>query len=122
MSGHEYPALDRLEKLINGLHAMGGRLGERIGELAEQAAEGVSDSGFVIVRAKNDGTIVDVLLDPRAMRAASQTLAEEFLQAAQRAQEQAAESSRAAVRALLDPLPGMDGRTEPDVDRYPDVP
>jgi DNA-binding protein YbaB len=105
--GREYPALDRLGALINGLTDMGSRLSERIDRLAEQSAEGISDSGHVIVRARNDGGIIDVRLDPRAMRIPSQNLAEEFLQAAKRAQEQAARMSTEAVRTLLDPVPGV---------------
>lgn len=113
-----YPALDRLEALVNGLDAMGRDLGDRLGALAGRSVEGVSDSGLVVVDAGADGTITGVRVDPRAMRGSSQALAEEFLQAVTRAQEGAAELSKETVRDLLKPVPEMadrdDARRNPD--------
>jgi len=125
----EYPALDRMEALVRGLDAMSRDLGDKLGALAGRSAQGVSDSGLVLVQASADGAITDVRIDPRALRSGSQTLAEEFLQAAQRAQEQAAELSKETVRALLDPIPGAADRRDPadpddryDTGRYRDEP
>jgi DNA-binding protein YbaB len=122
----EYPSLDRLEALVQGLDTMSRDLGDRLGALAGQSAEGISDSGLVLVVASVDGAITDVRIDPRAKRAGSQDLAAEFLQAATRAQERAAELSKEAVRALLDPIPGAADRRDPadrhDSRWYPDEP
>ncbi len=107
----EYPALDRLEALVHGLEAMQGDLNDRLTDISTTISEGVGDSGLVIVRARADGTLTDVHLDPRAMRMPSQDLANEFLQAASRAQAAAAGTTKDAVRTLLEPLPhdGHDG-------------
>ncbi|GAA1499649.1 hypothetical protein GCM10009827_002580 [Dactylosporangium maewongense] len=100
----EYPSLDRLEALVQGLDAMSRDLGDRLGALAGQTAEGVSDSGLVLVKATTDGAVTDIQLDPRAMRFGSQDLAADVLQAVKRAQDNAAELSKEAVKALLDPV------------------
>ncbi|MEV4135998.1 hypothetical protein AB0J72_27995 [Dactylosporangium sp. NPDC049742] len=65
---------------------------------------GVADR-FETMRAGGAGTdVTDVQLDPRAMRFGSRDLAADILQAVKRAQDDAAELSKEAVKALLDPV------------------
>ena len=110
----EYPALDRLEALAKGLDTMQSQLTSSLADIAEIVADGVGDSDLVLVQARTDGTIIDVRIDPRAMRMGSETLAEEFRQAANRAREAAAEQTKERVRTLLAPLPEATGSRHRD--------
>jgi DNA-binding protein YbaB len=101
----EYPALDQIESLVKGLSRMRDDLSAKLVELSEAKAKGTSDSGLVAVRVRANGAIDAVRVDPRAMRMASADLAEEFRQAAVRAQEAASAAAKERVRTLLEPLP-----------------
>ena len=101
----DYPALDQIESLVRGLGRMRDDLSAKLTELSDAKAKGVSDSGLVAVRVRATGAIDAVRVDPRAMRMASADLAEEFRQAATRAQAAAAAAAKERVRTLLEPLP-----------------
>lgn len=107
----DHPALDRIESLVNGLTSMQEGLSSRLEEIAQAPAEGISDSGLVTVQARSDGRIVDVRLDPQAMRLYSEDLAAEFAQAATRAQDAAAATAKDQVRSLLTPPDGPGHRS-----------
>ena len=89
-----------------------GRLATRTGKVAELLMKYAAKTKklFAMKRQfspwKKALAITDVRLDPRAMRFGSQDLAAEFLQAAERAQDNAAELSKEAVKALLGPASG----------------
>ncbi|MGW5558845.1 YbaB/EbfC family nucleoid-associated protein [Micromonospora sp. NPDC003944] len=100
-----FPALDRIEALARNLDGWQRQLADRMAELEQSSAEGVSDSGLVRVTAAADGKIVSTELNARAMRLDSYTLAEEFTTAANRAQEAAA----AQVRELVGEVIGEPG-------------
>ena len=95
------PALDQLESLVRGLTRMHDELSDRLTEIGQQTLDGLSDSGLVRVTARADGTITDVHVDHRALRLTTTELAEQFRQAATRAQENAATTSREHVRSML---------------------
>lgn len=104
----EYPALDRLGALAQGLQRMSGELSAKLAELSATTSTGASDSGLVTVEVHSTGAIAGVQLDPRAMRMFSEDLAEEFRQAATRAQEAASAAAKERVRTLLEPLPASE--------------
>lgn len=110
----DYPALDRLESLVTGLSRMSDDLSGRLAELGTQTSTGTSDSGLVTVEVKSTGAVAGVRIDPRAMRLASEDLAEEFRLATVRAQEAAAATAAQRVRMLLEPLPADN---DPEADR-----
>lgn len=99
-----FPALDRIEALARNLDGWQRQLADRMAELEQTSAEGVSDSGLVRVTAAADGKIISSEVNARAMRLDSYTLAEEFTAAANRAQEAAA----ARVRELVGEVIGED--------------
>ncbi|MET8120579.1 YbaB/EbfC family nucleoid-associated protein [Micromonospora sp. NPDC005189] len=100
-----FPGLDRIEALARNLDGWQRQLADRMAELEQTSAEGVSDSGLVRVTAAADGKIVSAELNARAMRLDSYSLAEEFTTAANRAQEAAA----ARVRELVTEVIGEPG-------------
>ena len=96
-----FPALDRIEALARNLDGWQRQLADRMAELEQTSAEGVSDSGLVRVTAAADGKIVSTELNARAMRLDSYSLAEEFTAAANRAQEAAAARVRELVGEVI---------------------
>ena len=105
-----FPALDRIEALARNLDGWQRQLADRMAELEQTSAEGVSDSGLVRVTAAADGKIVSTELNARAMRLDSYSLAEEFTAAANRAQEAAAARVRELVGEVIgDPGAGRAG-------------
>ncbi|MFI7519073.1 YbaB/EbfC family nucleoid-associated protein [Micromonospora globbae] len=113
-----FPALDRIEALARNLDGWQRQLADRMAELEQSSAQGVSDSGLVTVTAAADGKILSTEINARAMRLDSYTLAEEFTAAANRAQEAAAARVREIVGEVMGDAPGADRRPDDGNGRY----
>lgn len=92
------PEIDReLEKALAGLD----QLEELQRRLADWRTEGYDPEGLVRVEVGPTGNLLDLALDPRAMRLDSQSLAEAILAAAQSATAKAAQEINELVEGLL---------------------
>lgn len=101
----EFPALDRIEKIVSNLDTWQREMAERMAELDTRGVEATSDSGQVTAASSGGGQVLRLVIDPRAMRKGSEDLAAEVLQAIQRAQQAAAEQVRKVLKDVLEENP-----------------
>ncbi len=85
------------------------------GDLDEVIGTGEAASGQVTVTVAADGKVLDVIFGPRAPRLDSQTLAEEVLSAARRAQHDAERRTQELIRESMDGLDPAEAQTRLDL-------
>lgn len=100
----EFPALDRIAALSANLEKMQHQIDGKLTDLKEVTAEGTGADGLIRVVASPDGRIVSTFVNPRALRLDSQTLAEEFTAAANRAHDEVAAKVREAITGVIGQL------------------
>jgi DNA-binding protein YbaB len=82
-------------------------LAEREEELAEIVGKGEDDRGHVRATVASDGRVIEVTLDPRAVKDGSKALSEQILSAVHRAQQDAQRQAEAFLQETLqEALPG----------------
>jgi DNA-binding protein YbaB len=97
----EYPALDRIERMVSNMDTWQRQMSEQIAEVDQHGVEGTSESGLVTAASSSGGQILRVHIEPRAMRMPSEDLAKEVVAAIQQAQQAASEKVREMMRSVI---------------------
>ena len=97
----EFPALDRIERMVSNMDTWQREMAEKMAEVDETGVEGVSDSGLVTAASSSGGQILRLKIEPRAMRLPSEDLASQTLEAIRRAQQAAGDKVREMLRTMV---------------------
>jgi len=101
----EFPALDRIERMVSNMDTWQREMAEKMAEVDETGVEAASESGLVTAASSSGGQIVRLHIEPRAMRLPSEDLAKEMLEAIRKAQKAAADKVREMLRTMVGEAP-----------------